>query len=208
MVDAINHDGPSTVVTVGTKAAKWGILAGLAALAVPLVFAGGAVAAVAGALGAFGAVSGGAAVGLGLAGIVSGVMAAVTSGYAGVAAVGGGVIGALKGSSQVSSETNAFRTRVMENMQGRQNKQAKLFNDGEVKGLQEGYQIGRQDGEQLGFQKGQEFVVQQLQQHMQAEAAAAQGQPKFADKVAKCECKAEAIIKEREAKAAAPNQIQ
>lgn len=208
MAEAINHDGASTVATVGSKAVKWGLLGGALALALPLAFVGGTIAA---GLAAAGAATTAGMLGMGGLALLSGVMAFVTSGYAGIATVGGGVIGALKGSNQVSQENNAFRTRVMENMRGRENKQAKLFNDGEVKGLQEGYNIGRADGEQTGFQKGQEFVVHQIQQHMQAEAAAAEQQTqqkKFADTVAcKCESKAEAIIKERETQAAAPNQI-
>ena len=207
MADAINHDGPSTVATVGWKAAKWGVLGGVLALALPLGI-GAAAAYGAYALmsaGTIGGIAGGVAVAaLGLAAAIG------TWGYASVAAIGGGVVGALKGSSQVSQENNAFRDRVMQNMQGRENKQAKNFNDGEVKGLQEGYNIGRSDGEQVGFQKGQEFVVHQIQQHMQTEAAAEQqaNPKKFADTVAcKCESKAEAIIKKREEQAATPNQV-
>jgi|GEM_PF-6283334 len=215
MVEAINHDGPSSVATVGGKAVKYGLIGGAIALAVPLLLAGGAVAAIAGAAGAFGAVSTGGMIGLGLTGVFAGIAAFMSSGYASIAAVGSGVLGALRGSNQVSQENSAFRTRVMDNMNGRANKQAKTFNDGEVKGLQEGYTVGRQDGEQVGFQKGQEFVVHQIQQHMQAEAAGAHAQPgskpdvKLGNKVisASCECKAESIIKEREAQAANPNQL-
>lgn len=207
--DPINHDGVSTVATVGEKAVKWGLIGGALAFLLPIgiglaagyaaiaLASAGTIAGIAGAIGVSA---------LGIAGMIG------TWGLGSAGAVGGGLIGIFKGADKVSRETNAFRNRVMDNMRGRQNKDAKLFNDGEVKGLQEGYAIGRQDGEQVGFQKGQEFVVHQIQQHMQAEAAAAQKmeqQKKFAGKVAcKCESKAEAIISERENQAATPNQIQ
>ncbi len=234
MADAINHDGPSTVATVGSKAVKFGLLGGLAAIVLPILI-GGAAILVAGpmiAAGTVGGIAGGIAVGaLGLAGALA------TWGLGSAGAIIGGTFGILKGSEKVSAENSAFRSRVAAKMRGDENKDQKNFNDGENKGLEEGYQLATRDmggqieqREQAAFQKGQEVVVQQIQEQMMKAAQAEQGgaapavaaavgagalasaaveqksEKKFADGVAKanCECKAEAVLHEREAKAHAP----
>lgn len=222
--DPINHDGISTVATVGSKAVKYGLMGGLAALALPAVLGTGAIFAALGAAGVLGAVSTGGAVALGIGALVAGISAVASFGYAGVAAVGAGAVGALGGASQVSKESSAFRSKVMERMEGRENKQAKIFNDGEVKGLDEGYALAVKDMApriEAAKQEGRDEVVQAIQMQMmqaqQAEQAqhaqhphAADHGKKHADKFeckAEATCKAEAIIKERHDKAAAPHQL-
>src|SRR4051812_26238092 len=127
MADAIDHDGTSTVATVGSKAVKYGALAGLAALALPIAL--GAATLFIGVPAIIGASTvSGALVAGGLT-LLGGVATWLTAGYAGVSALVGGSLGVLKGAVQVSKENSAFRQRVTERMQGRENKQAKLFND-------------------------------------------------------------------------------
>ena len=219
MADAINHDGASTVATVGSKAVQYGLLgAALAAAAgfgLAVVAAGivTSIAQVGFGVGASAMLSGGAAT------WIIGMPAAAVTGWfgGGYAAVGGGLLGVLKGTDQVSRESNAFRRRVEANMAKGQNKEAKLFNDGEIKGIDEGYAMAVQDLQpqmQAAFQKGQESVVQQIQAQMMqaaAEQQAAPAQPKegkFADKFeCKAACHAEAEIVKREEKAAQPNQL-
>jgi len=206
MADApINHDGLSTATTVGTKALKYSLLGAAAAALIPLaIFAGGGLLIGAAVGGGLGSLIGGAGI---IAGIATGIAGFVSGGTYG--AIGGGFLGAIKGGDQVSRENRAFRSRVEHNQSRHQNKMGKIYNDGEIKGIQEGYQMGHSEGEAAGFQKGQQFVVEQLQKHMAAEQEAAhQPERKFAGTVAcKCESKAEAIIKEREVQAATPNQI-
>ncbi len=230
MADPINHDGFSTAATVGGKAVKWGLLGAIAAFAIPAVVIGGAGLLAGAAISALatGGIMGGIASVAGLlvsaAGVVGGVVAGVSSAasFGGGAAVVGGALGAVKGVGQVVDENSAYRNRG----QGKQNTRAKTFNDGEIKGIQEGYQIAKSDiepqiqkREQVAFQKGQEFVVNQIQEHMsaqmaagadpkgqQAAAAAAGG---FAGKEIelKCESKAKAVLKQREVEAMMPKQL-
>ena len=236
MADPINHDGASTVATVGSRAVIFGFLAGAAALAIPValgaatLFVG--IPAVAAAFTSGSSFLGGIGAAflpatltlLGGALTAASVVGSATLGLAGIgtvaggAAVGGGLLGALSGADKVSRESNAFRRRVEANMAKGENKEAKLFNDGEIKGIDEGYAMAVQDLQpqmQAAFQKGQESVVQQIQaQMMQAAAAEQQAAPaqpkegKFADKFeCKAACHAEAEIVKREEKAAQPNQL-
>ncbi len=218
--DPINHDGISSVSTVGEKAVKYGAAAGLLALALPIAL--GAATLFIGVPAVVGAIAAGSVTSALVAGgltLLGGVATFLSSGYAGISAVVGGGLGALKGASQVSRESSSFRSKVMERMEGRDNKEAKKFNDGEVKGLDEGYAMAVKDMEpriEAAKQEGREEVVQAIQMQMmqaqQAEQAqhahAADHGKKHADKFeAKLECKAEAIIKERHDKAAAPHQL-
>ena len=224
--DPINHDGITTVGTVGSKAVQYGAMGALAAVVVPAVLAVATVALAYAAVttiaaGTVAAVAGGVALGIGA--VISGIMAAGSFGFAGAAAVGGGFLGALKGADKVSRENSAFRQRVTERLNGHENKEAKLFNDGEIKGIDEGYALAMQDMQpqlQAAFQKGQETIVQQIQEHMMQAAEAQQQAPaqalvqdqpqqaKLADKFeCKAACKAEAVIQERQEKAAQPNQV-
>jgi hypothetical protein len=213
MADPIHHDGASTVATVGSKAVKWGLLGAIASFAIPALVIGAplflAGAAIGGVIGSI----------LGGLGIVGGLGAGIAgAAYGGTASmIGGSLLGVAKGGDQISKENAAYRNRGRKN----ENSVVKAFNDGEIKGIQEGYQIARTDmepmtqkREQVAFQKGQEFVVHQIQEHMQAQEAGAvpgaeKDKPgKFAGKVAlKCESKAEAIIQQREADAMAPKQL-
>jgi len=225
--DPINHDGFSTTATIGSNVVKYGLL-GVAAAAVGgfalAVLGAGILTAVTG----YGFVQGaGTMLGGGALTWIVGGGAAITSGIfaGGWGAVGGGFLGLFKGAEQVSRENNAFRKRVVERMQGGENKEAKLFNDGEIKGIDEGYAMAVKDMEpqmQVAFQKGQESVVQQIQEQMMKAAAeaeqsqqsapalaAAAPQPakgNLADKFPKAEHKAEAIIQERQEQAAQPHQ--
>lgn len=214
MADPINHDASSTVATVGSKAVKWGLLGAIASFAIPALVIGAplflAGAAIGGVMGSI----------LGVLGIVGGVGAGVAgAAYGGTASIiGGSLLGVAKGGEQISKENAAYRNRG----QRHHNTMTKAFNDGEIKGIQEGYQIARTDmeplaqkREQVAFQKGQEYVVHQIQEHMQAQQTQTVTQPgeegkpgKFAGKLAlKCESKAEAIIQQREADAMAPKQL-
>lgn len=227
--DPINHDGVSTVATVGEKALKYGAMGGLAAALVGGLLAGGALVlgiGLAASITGFGFAAGAGAM-LGGAGLaITGIAAAagaIWSGvtYGGMSALVGGGLGVLKGASQVSRESSAFRAKVTERMEGRENKMAKMFNDGEVKGLDEGYALAVKDMApriEAAKQEGREEVVQAIQMQMMQAQQAEQAQhahvtahdKKHADKFAaqaSCECKAEAIIKERHDKAAAPHQL-
>jgi hypothetical protein len=220
--DPINHDGISTVATVGDKAVKYGAMTGLLALALPIAL--GAATLFLGVPAIVGAVAAGSVTSALVAGgltLLGGIATFLTTGYAGASAVIGGGLGALKGASQVSRESGSFRSKIMEKMEGRENKMAKSFNDGEVKGLDEGYALAVKDMAprlEAAKQEGREEVVQAIQMQMmqaqQAEQAqhanAADHGKKHADKFAPhttVECKAEAIIKERHDKAAAPHQL-
>ncbi|NCY26903.1 MAG: hypothetical protein EBX37_19365 [Alphaproteobacteria bacterium] len=157
----------------------------------------------------------------GAAGVVGGVIAGGYSAaaYGGAAAVGGGLIGVMKGGSQVTRENSAYANRHHARGQNRQLAAAKTFNDGEIKGIQEGYQLARADmeqniqkREQQAFQKGQEYVVEQIQEHMNAQMTAQASQTKsanFAEKeiALKCESKAQAVLKERDIAAMQPKQL-
>ena len=227
--DPINHDGLSTVATMGSKAVKYGLIGGVGAALVGGLLAGGALllaGGIAASLAGFGFAAGVGALLGGTGAVATGIVAAIgaiASGvsYGGISAVVGGGIGALKGADQVSRESSAFRTRVTEKMQGHENKMAKTFNDGEVKGLDEGYALAVKDMTprlEAAKQEGREEVVQAIQmQMMQAQQAeqmqmahGAEHGKKHADKFAahaSCECKAEAVIKERQDKAANPQQL-
>lgn len=229
MADPINHDGLSSAATVGMKAAKWGLMGALVAFALPALVIGGTSLAVGAAIGgAIGSV-------IGIGGLVAGVATGAVSAFSfgSTAAIAGGIVGAARGGDQVNREATAYRNRGA----GVQNGKAKLFNDGEVRGLQEGYQIARADmepmiqqREQAAFQKGQEYVVHQIQEQMnaqmQAAAAQAPGQTQalaqnqnqaqtpakvgaFADKALtlKCESKAQAVLEQRKLDAMAQKQI-
>lgn len=217
--EAINHDGVSATATVAGKAVKWGAIGALAAFAIPAavgVIAGMGIAALAtgGVLGAIASVTGFL---VGAAGVGAGIYSAAV--YGGTAAVGGGLLGAIKGGSQVSRENAAYQNRHHSHGQNRQLATAKTFNDGEIKGIQEGYQLARADmepaiqqREQRAFQKGQDMVVEQIQEHMNAQMGAQASQTKtgkFADKeiALKCESKAQAVIKERDLAAMQPKQL-
>ena len=208
--DPINHDLLSSTATAGLSAVKW---SAIGALAIPLVGAAIMGAIGAAVVGGFGVVALGAALVGGIATLAAEAVLAPT--LLGGMAIGGGLLGIAKGGQRVSAENQAFRDRAMGNAHSRQLKTAKLQNDGEIKGIQEGYQIGRADGEQVGFQKGQEFVVQQIMQHQLAEqqaAAAAAQQPVGKHTAAlaascKCESKVEMVDKQRAEAAAVANQI-
>ena len=122
-------------------------------------------------------------------------------------AIGGGFLGAIKGGEKVSAEKQAFRARVEARANNHQHKVAKVFNDGQITGVQQGYQVGRSDGEQAGFQKGQEYVIQQLQEHVAAQQAAEQP-GKFASAVGQRGASAgDAVLKDRETAATNGAQI-
>ena len=199
MAEPINHDVLSGVATAAGEGVKWGAIA-LLALPIGGALLGGVIAA-----------------GTGYA-LVSALVGGLLGGVGSFALapelmIGGGMLGLVKGGSKVSAEQQAFRDRV----NGRQHKIAGVYNNGEIAGVQQGYQIGRADGEQVGFQKGQEYVVQQIQQHVAAQQQMAMQMPpeaaamsaaqtgSFAGKVASCKCesKVEMVDKQREAAAMA-----
>jgi hypothetical protein len=219
MADPIEHDGLSATGTVAGKAVKYGVLGGLAVVAGGALLgalAGIAAVGLASTVLTLGYVGFGAAASSGL-GVVAGIAGAVLGGagslsLGGIGALVGGMLGVAKGGEQVSRENQASRSRVA----GKQNTVAKAFSDGEVKGIQEGYQIARADmepvaqkREQVAFQKGQEFVVNQIQEHMnsqmQEKPAAAVKAGGFAQKemakgggiTLQCESKAKAILEQR-----------
>jgi len=199
MAQPINHDGLSSATTAGGEVLKWGALGAIAAFAIPALIVAIPLS----------------LIGLGTLGLIGGAVAGVFGFMAGGAAmgVGGGLLGAVKGNRRVNDEEQAFRDRVRGNMESQKHKHARIYNNGEIAGVQEGYGIGRADGEQVGFQKGQEFVVRQLQQHVQQHLAAQQqmamaaqapqSDSKFSDEVASCKCesKVEMVDKQREAAA-------
>jgi hypothetical protein len=217
--EAINHDGITTVGTVAEKAVKGGLLGGLLTVGLGVALITGAlfigVPAVAAAI-TTSSLSGGLVAG-GLT-LLAGALGVGAIGWGSLGTLIGGAAGALKGASQVSRESGEFRARVEERMQGRENKMARQFNDGEVKGIDEGYAMAVQDMAprlEAAKQEGREEVVQAIQQQMmqaQAAQAAQQGaEPagkKHADKLAvTATCKAEAIVQERHNNAAAAHQV-
>jgi hypothetical protein len=208
---AIDHDGVSTVATVGYKAAKWGIIGAIAAFALPMV-AGFAAAAVASAIlpAAIGSI---AATLIGGAGIVAGLFTGVT--YGGAAAAGGGLIGAIKGGGQVNRENHAYAQRG----HSKSMTKAREMNDRDIHNIQQGYGMAMHDLEPVvhqreaaAFARGQEALASQIQEQINAQSTSAGAQTKtgkFADKQLslKCESKAEAILKERDLKEMAPKQL-
>ena len=191
------------MATTGGQVFKWGLIGAVAAFAIPALVIGGGIGLLGMAVGgALGSIIG--AVGVG-AGIFAGVSGFAAGGLA--TGVGGGLLGMFKGARQVKSEQQAFENRAHKHEMSQAHKNGKIYNNGEIAGVQQGYQIGRADGEQVGFQKGQQYVVQQLQAHVQQhmaaqqqmEAAAPESQTKFSDQVASCHCesKVEMVDKQR-----------
>ncbi|MBY0408318.1 MAG: hypothetical protein K2Q01_11565 [Rickettsiales bacterium] len=211
MADPIDHDGLSTAATVGSKAVKWGLLGAIAAFAIPAL----AVTGVGLLLGSFFGIG---AIGAGIGAVVGTIVGASTAAtYGGGAAVAGGLVGAIRGSDQVSRENAAHRNRGRDH----QLRQAKTYNDHEIRGIQEGYHIAQADmqpimqqREMAAYQKGRIDLANQIQEQMNAQMAAQAGasqttKANFADKELslKCESKAEAVLKQRELEAMTQKQV-
>lgn len=209
MVDeAINHDGISTAATVGSKAVKWGIIGAIAAFAIPALIIGGGGFLLGGMVAAGAAAGSGAAItgaiiqGISLlAGVVTGGFAAAS--YGGTAAVAGGLYGAIRGGDQVSREGRAYRNRG----HSHQNSMAKAFNDGEIKGIQEGYQLRGADmepviqqRERAAYIRGQKDLIEAAQEEERKASAAQTVKTPGGEVMVRCESKAQVIRKEQEAK--------
>ena len=193
MADSINHDGASTVGTVGTSVVKYGALGFLGAAIVGGIIASGGLVLLAGILssiastipayasatfvtGAGAMLSGGGAAATVIAGLIGGAVTSVTLG--GTAAVAGGALGLFKGANQVSRESSAFRSKVVAKMNDTQNKDAQQFNNGEIKGIDEGYKLALQDmqpqldaARNQGREEGAQVVIQQIEAHMKEQGA-------------------------------------
>lgn len=147
--------------------------------------------------------------------IVGGITSAVMGG--GYGALAGGLFGLAKSGNRSSHEALLEHKRAF----GTQQKVMQAQSNGEIQGMQQGYQMGVNDG----YAKGQQDLMIQIQEQMiaqqqmaaQAEQAHAhkhehhahdEAKGKFAAKCeAKCVSKVEMIDKQREAAAAAPPQI-
>ena len=189
MAKPINHDTASTLATAGGQGMKWGLIALLA-----LPVAGAAI----GAIAFHGTVA--ALIGLALGGAGSFALAPEL-------AIGGGLLGLVKGGNQAAAEKDAFNARVEQLSRSPRQQAAQTYNNGEIAGVQQGYQVGMQDG----FQQGQQAVIQQLQQHIaEQQAAETQAAPAggFASKVAApAASKTEMVDGQRAAQANAGMQI-
>lgn len=188
MAKPIHHNTDSALMTAGWETAKGGIVGALVALAIGAAVVGGIFA-------AFGAPA-----------LVTGIAAAIGAGVTGIygltfGTVAGGLIGMVRGGSRVSRENESFRDRV----EHRGQMHAAHRNTAEMAGMQKGYM--------MGFQEGQQYIVTQLQhaqEQMLVEQAAQAKAPEggFAEKcAAKASCHAEAVVKGREAQAAAGPQV-
>jgi hypothetical protein len=197
MVEAIKHDAGSSLATTGWETVKGGLGGAVLAGVVGAVIAGGIV----GGLAALAFSVPTALVLGGAAAIVGGGAAVTTAGP--FAALIGAVTGFFSGRRQVGKENAKYELREAAIANERAQEQQAIA----MAGAQQGYAMGFQHGQQKVVNDIQALQQQMLQQEMAKSVAAAPGS--HAAKCGKCatESKAEAVAKQRDAQAAAGQQI-
>ena len=209
MAEPINHDTASTVATGGLKVAKWGLIGLVASALIPALVVGGPLLLIGSALGA--GVAGSIVGGLGIvAGIAAGVAGAAVGWLPSMGI--GALFGVSQASKQVGAETAAYNSRAQGHAQNHAFKTAEMGHKKELQGIQSGYAFGRKDGELVGYAKGERdgavkmrnYLVSQGLVNIPPEAPANKPPITIGGKTivsASCDCKAEAIIADREAQA-------